>query len=96
MAIVEIIENNEMQVILLPDEMRFPNGVKRVTVRKLGRTEFCRRSKISGIAFSWLKIICRMIWLNEKARIKQNGIRLMIKFHLKLSPLGLFDCYISL
>jgi antitoxin VapB len=36
MAIVEIIENNEMQVILLPDEMRFPNGVKRVTVRKLG------------------------------------------------------------
>lgn len=32
-----IVENNEMQVILLPEEMRFPSDVKRVTVRRLGK-----------------------------------------------------------
>lgn len=47
MAIVEIIENNEMQGILLPDEMRFPNGVKRVTVRKLGKDRVLQPVKIT-------------------------------------------------
>jgi antitoxin VapB len=48
MSTGSVFENNRTQAIRLPAECRFPDGVKRVTVRKVGKERI-----LSPVENSW-------------------------------------------